>query len=139
VLYDPNRDVAILDVPGHDRPARSFAGPARTGADAVVAGYPENGPLTAVPARVAGEQPVSGPNIYDDRTVTRDVYTIRARVRPGNSGGPLLTPHGQVYGVVFAASVDQPDTGYALTAGEVASDVTRGESATTPVSTGRCD
>lgn len=139
VLYDPNRDVAILDVPGLDRHPLSFAGAAATGADAVVAGYPENGPLTAVAARVAGEQQVTGPNIYDNTTVTRDVYTIRARVRPGNSGGPLLTPAGQVYGVVFAASVDDPDTGYALTASEVAGDVARGSTASAPVGTGGCD
>lgn len=139
VLYDPNRDVAVLEVPGLNRSALSFAGTAEAGADAVVAGYPQNGPLTAVPARVEGDQDVLGPNIYDDRTVTRDVYTIRARVRPGNSGGPLLTPSGQVYGVVFAASVDDPDTGYALTASEVAGDVSRGAAATGGLSTGRCD
>jgi S1-C subfamily serine protease len=139
VLYDPNRDVAVLDVPGLGRPPLRFTGNAATGADAVVAGYPENGPLTAVAARVAGDQSVTGPNIYDDRQVTRDVYTLRARVRPGNSGGPLLSPSGAVYGVVFAASVDQPDVGYALTASEVMSDADAGAVATRPVSTDGCD
>jgi len=139
VLYDPNRDVAVLDVPGLGRPPLSFAGTAPTGASAVVAGYPENGPLTAVPARVAGDQKISGPNIYDNRQVTRDIYTLRARVRPGNSGGPLLTPAGAVYGVVFAASVDQPDVGYALTAAEVSGDARAGATATTSVSTQGCD
>jgi S1-C subfamily serine protease len=139
VLYDPNRDVAVLDVPGLSRAPLHFAGPVGTGASAVVAGYPENGPLTAVPARVAGEQAFTGPNIYANRQVTRDVYTLRARVRPGNSGGPLLNPEGAVDGVVFAASVDQPDVGYALTAAEVQSDARRGATATKQVSTQSCD
>jgi S1-C subfamily serine protease len=139
VLYDPNRDIAVLNVPGLSRPPLHFNGPVSTGASAVVAGYPENGPLTAVPARVAGQQRITGPNIYSNREVTRDVYTLRARVRPGNSGGPLLSPEGTVDGVVFAASVDQPDVGYALTAAEVSSDADSGATATRQVSTQGCD
>ena len=139
VLYDPNRDVAVLDVPGLDRPALHFVGPQPTGTSAVVAGYPENGPLTAVPARIAGDQEITGPNIYSTRQVTRDVYTLRARVRPGNSGGPLLSPDGAVYGVVFAASTDQPNVGYALTSREVSGDASAGANATRPVSTQGCD
>jgi S1-C subfamily serine protease len=71
--------------------------------------------------------------------VTRDIYQVRAVVRPGNSGGPLFSPSGSVYGVVFAAAVDTPGTGYALTAGEVASDVNQGRTATSAVSTQGCD
>jgi S1-C subfamily serine protease len=139
VLYDPDRDVAVLYVPGLGRPPLRFAGKVATGASAVVAGYPENGPLTAVAARVAGDQQITGPNIYANRQVTREVYTLRARVRPGNSGGPLLSPQGAVDGVVFAASVDNPNIGYALTAAEVSGDARRGESATKQVSTQGCD
>ncbi len=69
----------------------------------------------------------------------RDIYAIRAVVRPGNSGGPLIAPGGSVYGMVFAAAVDVPKTGYALTAGEVASDVSAGRTATAGVSTQTCD
>ena len=41
----------------------------------------------------------------------------------------LLTPAGSVYGVVFAAATDDPETGYALTAGEVSSDASAGRAA----------
>ncbi len=58
---------------------------------------------------------------------------------PGNSGGPLLTTSGTVAGVVFAASLDASDVGYALTAAEVASDAHAGADATTAVSTHGCD
>ncbi|MGZ6804254.1 MAG: MarP family serine protease, partial [Nocardioidaceae bacterium] len=139
VLYDPRRDVAVLDVPGLDRPALAFAGSVPVGASAVVAGYPENGPFSAVPARVSGRQDVTGPDIYQSASVTRDVYTLRARVEPGNSGGPLLAPDGRVDGVVFARSTDTPDEGYALTAAEVADDARAAAGMTAAVSTQGCD
>ena len=71
--------------------------------------------------------------------MTREIYALRATVRNGNSGGPLLAPDGRVYGVVFATSVDDPQTGYALTAAEVAPDVQSGAHASSQVSTEGCD
>ena len=71
--------------------------------------------------------------------MTRQIYSIRANVQPGNSGGPLLAPDGQVDGVVFAAAVGVADTGYALTAAEVVGDARAGASATAAVSTRTCD
>jgi S1-C subfamily serine protease len=112
---------------------------ATTGTAAVVAGYPGGGPFAVVPARVAGQQKVIGPDIYQSHRVTRQVYTLRARLRPGNSGGPLLLDRGRVAGVVFAASADHPDVGYALTATEAAPDVRAGRNATTAVSTRGCN
>lgn len=139
VLYDPQRDIAVLDVPGLSRRALNFDHRASTGDSAVVAGYPRNKGFKAVPARVRGSQEARGPNIYGDRQVVREIYSLRAKVEPGNSGGPLLAPNGNVYGVVFAAATDDPDTGYALTAREIAPDAKRGLHAVHSVSTGRCD
>jgi len=139
VLYDPKRDVAVLYVPGFDRAPLSFAGTAGRGQSAVVAGYPENGPFRPVAARVRGVESARGPDIYQSSQVTRQIYSVYAVVRPGNSGGPLLAPDGRVYGVVFAAAVEDRHTGYALTAGEVASDARAGANAHDPVSTRGCD
>ncbi len=50
----------------------------------------------------------------------REVFSLRGLVRPGNSGGPIVSSAGDVVGVVFAASVTDDDTGYALTADQVA-------------------
>ena len=138
VLYDPQRDLAVLDVPGLTARPLTFAGPATFGASAIVAGYPLDHSFTAGAARLDAAESAIGPNIYQNSQVRRQIYPIRALVQPGNSGGPLLTTGGQVYGVVFAAATSLKRTGYALTAAEVASDVTSGEQATAPVSTQAC-
>ena len=96
------------------------------GANAIVAGYPLDHDFTVVPARVGADQLAQAPDIYQSREVTRQIYSIRADVRAGNSGGPLLDPNGTVYGVVFAAAVGVKDTGYALTAAEVRRDARPG-------------
>ena len=136
MLYDPQRDIAVLYVPGLTARPLHFAGPAPAGANAIVAGYPLDPSFTAVAARIGGSESASGPDIYQTTQVTREIYPIRAVVKPGNSGGPLLAPDGQVYGVVFAAAVSVPDTGYALTAsrGRPATPG-RARTATAPVST----
>jgi S1-C subfamily serine protease len=138
VVYDSDRDVAVLYVPGLGQPDLDFTGPAERGDKAVVAGYPRNGPFRADPARVRTMQRARGPDIYQGELVTREVYAVHARIEPGNSGGPLLAPSGDAYGVVFAVSVDDPKTGYALTAGEVAGVADRGTQRTRRVSTSGC-
>jgi S1-C subfamily serine protease len=137
VLFDPQRDVAVLYVPGLVARPLHFKAHAHRGASAIVAGYPLDQNFTAVPARVGSASPATAPNIYQTNMVTREIYSIKALVRPGNSGGPLLAPNGAVYGVVFAAAVGvgENDVGYALTAGEVGADVRAGEGATASVST----
>jgi S1-C subfamily serine protease len=139
VFYDPQVDIAILYVPGLNMTPLDFAGQAQIGADAVVAGYPLDHAFTAVPARVGGIQDATGPDIYQTSQVTRQIYQIKALVQPGNSGGPLIAPNGTVYGVVFAAAVGVPDTGFVLTAAEVSADARAGSDATVPVSTEGCD
>lgn len=139
VFYDPQVDIAVLYVPGLHMSPLHFVGQAQDGANAVVAGYPLDHPFNAVPARIGGIQEAVGPDIYQTGQVTRQIYEIRAVVEPGNSGGPLLSPSGGVYGVVFAAAVGVSDTGFALTSDEVASDANAGARQTIPVSTQGCD
>ncbi|WP_330457360.1 MarP family serine protease [Streptomyces sp. NBC_00820] len=136
VLFDPDRDVAVLYVPRLRAPVLRFDGGARRGDTAVVAGYPENGNLNLQAATVANRVRATGQNIYNDGTVTREIYAIRSKVLPGNSGGPLLATDGRVYGVVFARSTSDSETGYALTAQEVKGDASRGAGATAAVDTG---
>ncbi|MGV4985037.1 MarP family serine protease [Streptomyces sp. NPDC001709] len=137
VLFDPDRDVAVLYVPGLRAPVLRFDTSAVRGDSAVVAGYPQDGGLNLQAATVATRVRATGQNIYNDGAVTRDIYAIRSTVRPGNSGGPLLTPDGKVFGVVFARSTSNAETGYALTADEVAGDAQRAATATVRVDTGQ--
>ena len=65
----------------------------------------------------------------------RDVFSMRGLVRPGNSGGPIVDSAGQVVGVVFAASVTDDDTGYALTADQVRDAADEGRTSETEKST----
>ena len=65
------------------------------------------------------EQRLRSPDIYGEGAVIREVLSLRALVRPGNSGGPVVSADGEVLGVIFAASVSDDDTGYALTADQV--------------------
>ncbi|HEX7715871.1 MAG TPA: MarP family serine protease [Marmoricola sp.] len=137
VYYDSDLDIAVLDV--------DIQGPVvrfdRTGAAkeaAVILGYPNDGPFNAQPARIRAEQRLRSPDIYGRGTVTREVFSLRGLVRPGNSGGPLVSRDGEVLGVIFAASVSDKQTGYALTAEQVADAATRGLSAQGRVSSGNC-
>ncbi|MER5371863.1 MarP family serine protease [Streptomyces sp. NPDC002553] len=139
VLYDWKRDIAVLDVPDLDAPVLKFAAEdAATGDGAIVAGFPENGAYDVRAARVRGRITPSGPDIYHRGTVRREVYSLYATVRQGNSGGPLLTPQGEVYGVVFAKSLDDARTGYALTADEIRQDIARGRTASQEVDSDNC-
>ena len=72
----------------------------------MVAGFPLNGPYVLSPGRVRDVVTAVGEDIYGRAEVTREVYSLRAEVRPGNSGGPVLDAAGTVVGVVFARSLD---------------------------------
>ncbi|MEU8225115.1 MarP family serine protease [Kribbella sp. NPDC048915] len=140
VVFDPETDIAVLYVPNLSDSVQPLAFDFTGKADdpAVVLGYPENGPFDAEAARIRSEERLRGPDIYGDKTVTREAFSIWASVRPGNSGGPLLSAKGVVYGVVFAASVEDNRTGYVLTAEQVADDAKAGANATQEVSTQTC-
>src|SRR5260370_35383692 len=77
VLYDPQKDIAVLDVPGLNAPPLRFAGPAAVGADAIVAGYPLDGPFDAGPARIGGTERATSPAIYQPARGTRRIYPAR--------------------------------------------------------------
>jgi S1-C subfamily serine protease len=138
VYFDPDMDLAVIDAPDVGVRSLSFSGSASRGDNVAVIGYPENGGLDATPARIRDEQVATGTDIYGEGSVVREVLSLRADVRPGNSGGPVVNREGNVVGVVFAASVDRDDTGYAMTSSQVASAVASGISATKAVGTGPC-
>ncbi len=134
----PAPDSAVLYVPGLQASPLKFDTTAKAEDDAVVAGFPEDGPFSAVAARIRQEMDAQGQDIYDQNTVTRDIFSLYSTVLQGNSGGPLLTSSGEVYGVVFAKSLQDSTTGYALTASQVSQDAQQGADLTSAVDTDGC-
>jgi len=138
IFYDPSLDIAVLALDDQGRDPLSFRTSAEQGEGTAVLGYPEDGPYDVQAARIRAEQRLRSPDIYGNGSVIREVYSVRGLIRPGNSGGPLVASDGQVVGVVFAASVTDAETGYALTAEQVAEAAARGITNSDTVGTGGC-
>lgn len=119
VLYDPDRDLALLSVPG-DPEAPLPIGTGAVGQPGAVFGHPGGqAALAVVPAAIAQEVTAVGQDLYQTRSTRRDVYILAADLRPGDSGGALVDVAGQVVGVAFAIAPDRPGTSYALAASEL--------------------
>jgi S1-C subfamily serine protease len=103
LAFDPHDDLAILQVPGLDARPLHLAGGATAGQEAAVLGFPLDGPFDAEPARAGQTETVDTQDAYGNGPVLRQILALRGRVRPGNSGGPLVGRDGQVLGTVFAA------------------------------------
>lgn len=122
VFFDPERDVAVLYAPDYAGPSVEF-GPASRGTGGAVIGYPGGQSEQVVPAVVDGTINAEGRDIYNENFVTRQIFVLQARVRPGNSGGPLIDLQGRVLGMVFATSASDPSQAYALTDEEIQPDI----------------
>ena len=138
VLYDPDLDVAILALEARGVPHLDFETSVAPQDAVAVLGYPQDGPYDVQSGRIRAQQRLRSPDIYGEGTVIREVLSLRVLVRPGNSGGPVVNTDGDVVGLVFAASVTDKQTGYALTASQVAESATIGITASRAVETGDC-
>lgn len=138
VAFAPDLDLAVLHVPGLTAPplARSDALAPQT--PVAVAGFPGGGPYTVTSGRVRGTVEARGDDIYGAAVVERQVYALRAHAEPGNSGGPVLTEAGEVAGTVFAISLVDAETTYALTNAQTDAVVDAAATATAEVSTQGC-
>ena len=138
VVFDPQRDLAVLAVPGLPAQPLRLGSGLDAGSSAVVAGFPLDGPYRLDAARVRQVITATGSDIYGQPGIARQIYSLYATVQPGNSGGPLLGTDGRVDGIVFAKSLDDSRTGYALTLEEAAPVLQQASSASQQVSTGAC-
>jgi S1-C subfamily serine protease len=101
VAFDVKNDLAVLRVPGLDGRPLPLAEPERGVAVALI-GYPGNGPLSLIPARLGGTSRFLSRDAYGRGPLTRTVTAIRGVVRPGLSGGPGVDGRGRVRTTVFA-------------------------------------
>lgn len=136
IYFDPSNDVAVLRVPGLQRRALDLAPRPRRGEAGAVLGYPQNGPYRATAARLGMTQTFSSQDAYGRGPISRSITTFRGRVRPGNSGGPVVDGTGRVMSTVFAATVGGGERGgYGVPNRIVRRALAR---ASQPVSTGAC-
>ncbi|WP_243074551.1 MarP family serine protease [Microbacterium sp. SS28] len=138
VYFDPVDDIAVIAVDDLAAAPLDLGPTLAAGATAVVQGYPYGGPFTQTNADVLSTGAVGMPDIYGQGTDPREIYSLRAAVRPGNSGGPLLTADGAVAGIVFARGEDDDNRGYAMTMAELSPVVAEAPSRASVVSTGSC-
>ncbi|HEX8762599.1 MAG TPA: MarP family serine protease [Candidatus Saccharimonadales bacterium] len=139
VGFDPDLDVAFLRAPRlAGTPLAIRGGLVDKGTSAAIVGYPGGGDFRANPAIVVDAFRAIGRNIYNQGETTREVYSVKGSVRPGNSGGPLIDKNGAVVGVIFAESTSYDDVGYALTTDAVVSQLELAKSRSSVVSTGSC-
>ncbi len=95
VLFDPAEDLAVLAVPGLRAEPLGTGRDLTASSDAVVAGFPQDGPFTPVPARVREVLRAEGEDIYG--TSTRDPAGLLPgrRRRAGQLRRPAARPGGQ--------------------------------------------
>ena len=132
LVFDPQNDIAVLRVAGLSARPLRLVDP-RPGTPVAIVGYPENGPLAAVPGRIGETATVFAEDAYGRRG-RRTVTSIGGAVRHGDSGGPAVDASGAVQVTVFAARLGGPG-GYGVPASIVRRDLA---SAGGPVSTGPC-
>jgi S1-C subfamily serine protease len=138
IVFDPVRDIAVLDVPSLSTPPLTIVDGA-VGDVGAVYGHPGGGALQAAPARVGDKIIAIGTDIYRTSSSRRHVYVVAARLAPGDSGGALVNTKGNVIGMAFAIDPGRSATAYTLTEEEVRAGLGAARASTrTPVDTGRC-
>ena len=136
VHFDATNDLAVLAVDGLEGRTLPLAGDPSRGTSGAVLGFPGNGSYDVSPARLGSTRTVTSQDAYGRGPVRRSVTSLRANVRSGNSGGPMVDGRGRVLTTVFAGTVGGGrNGGYG-----VPNDVVRRalEEAGEPVGTGPC-
>lgn len=135
ILFDPDRDLALLAVPNLGQEPLPI-GEGAEGMEAAVFGHPEGQEALRIAAAAIRQRvDAVGRDLYNSKPTERDVFILAARLQQGDSGGALVAPDGNVVGVAFAVAPDNPNTSYALTSDElreVLARPTRGEADTGP-------
>jgi len=118
VAFDPNRDLAVLRVPGLALPALA-EGDGHVDDRGALFGHPGGGPLRQSPVSIAEQIVARGTDITRTTPTEREVFVLAAVTAPGDSGGPIVDTAGRVIGVMFAYDISRDSTAYALTRTEL--------------------
>ena len=144
LAFDPHDDIAVLGVHGLGLPALSLERDPKSGTAAAILGYPLDGPFDQEPGRLGNTQRVSTEDAYGNGPVIREIASLLGRVRPGNSGGPMVDAAGRVVATVFAAitggTADERGGhgGFAVPNSLVSQQLALAKTRSAPVGTGNC-
>jgi S1-C subfamily serine protease len=139
IWFDENLDMAVLRTSNlSGEPLEMLADIVSNGTQGAVLGYPGGGDFKADPATILDSFNANGRNIYNQGDTEREVYSVKATIEPGNSGGPIINKSGTVIGLIFAESTTYNDVGYALTMSEVIAGLNQAKDASQTVNTGSC-
>ena len=136
VHFDPRNDLAVLRVAGLGRRRLPLALAAPGGTPGAVLGFPGNGPYDVEPARLGPTLTTISQDAYGRGPIRRPVTVLRADVRQGNSGGPMVDGRGRVLTTVFAATIGARSRGGYGVPNRVVRAALRDSSG--PVGTGPC-
>lgn len=106
-------DLAVIDIEGDDFPYFEwYEGSTAPGIEVYSAGFPLGDPEYTLTKGIISKANADGETSWAsvDAVIEHD-----ARIRSGNSGGPLLSKDGKVVGINYAGS-DQYDTNFAIKA-----------------------
>src|SRR5215216_2959500 len=136
IAFASRNDIAVLRVEGLGGTSLELAARPRSGTQAAILGFPENGPYDVRAGRVGATRSVFTQDAYGRGPVRRRLTTFRGLVRPGNSGGPMVDTVGRVVTTVFAATRGGGPVGGFGVPNSIVRDILAAASG--PVDTGPC-
>jgi S1-C subfamily serine protease len=95
-------DLAVIDIDGDGYPYLDwYNGNINVGMDMYVAGYPLGDPEYSLTKGIISKSKANGETSWAS---VESVIEYDATTNPGNSGGPVITPNGQVIGIHYAGN-----------------------------------
>ncbi len=111
VAFDPDADLAVLDVDGFDTPALTV-GDVRLGDGTLIRWSVDEG-VTSRQVEITQRLAITIDDIYGSAPAKRSGFEFSGEVVGGDSGGPIISSDGDVLGIVYARSRSRPDTAFA--------------------------
>ena len=129
VVFDSHNDIAVVSLGQGGGSGLSLGSDSTYGSPAAILGYPLDGPFNAAPARLGATVESITDDAYGNGPVRRLIVVIRGKIRPGNSGGPVVSANGSVIAMVYArTSGNGPAGGYGIPPSEIRKALLRAES-----------